>query len=797
MNRTLKEKPKGTCALCCLDRTQLWTIVTANMVTVWLKKHHLPSRDSIAMQKSLSFRYRNVWVCRFCSQQFTINNSKYKGSSGPNDSDLSPERKQQMQMESSRTRIPFNAETAKQNYQLSLESNLRYAKQQNEEKAELKLKQEKEEAAQEAELFARKAAMSRHVSPSKPKTKSIKSIKSPKKIPGSTLSPESNRFDTISEDAVSLSSSSSMSVSTDYKNDTPNDEQMSQQIQALKARRRQVVAENATAQIANGRIAAENVRDPGSISDPIEKLAVSKINSNTPEFIFVGKWWGLPRMPHRHVEAELQFKGYGKKFMVPPSTPRIPSTKSSPLKRNSRRPIFSTGRLTRTVEKPIGSKEQKKRPASARPASARTTRRSCSGILQPEHRRPTPAPRASNMCRVRPDSGTRRVRPASARLPRRPTKSKKIASASLSNRKKSSKSMSNFKSKTKNRKNTNTWNNNTNTTNTKTTNTTNTTNTKTTKTNTTKPVFKPTQHKKKKQKKLVLNRKKEIQSNWKIQRARAKALGARERADEQVRRQHAHSERIDHEEKIKTQGKSSLNIENRQSPEKLHRWFSQASCSFDPAAVLMSHARSMPQNNDMFVGICNVITQQHTRGDGLEAAERYIAHDFAPHAVSFLTRNLRHPQYRRESYLALRICAQTQTDVLIQHGLIEILTKILHLVIVKGLETSQTTTLVASITNSESNSESKKERTDNEFGDLCRLLDVLLDPIREGSAAVINDVDVMDVDDDQRHILSDIPLIRKLQLQLWNVLKSKRMRNMLTSSSILSAENLLTGLSKY
>ena len=60
-------------------------------------------------------------------------------------------------------------------------------------------------------------------------------------------------------------------------------------------RRRQVVAENATAQIANGRIAAENVRDPGSISDPIEKLAVSKINSNTPEFIFVGKWWGLPR----------------------------------------------------------------------------------------------------------------------------------------------------------------------------------------------------------------------------------------------------------------------------------------------------------------------------------------------------------------------------------------------------------------------------------------------------------------------------------------------------------------------
>jgi hypothetical protein len=226
-----------------------------------------------------------------------------------------------------------------------------------------------------------------------------------------------------------------------------------------------------------------------------------------------------------------------------------------------------------------------------------------------------------------------------------------------------------------------------------------------------------------------------------------------------------------------------VNGEGKQSPEMLHRWFSQASISFDPAAVLLSHARAMPKNDLMFTGICNVISQQHA-AIGHASGEKFMAHGFATHAVRFLQRNKWKPKTRREAYLALSICAQSETDLLIENGLIEVLTEILNDVVRKGLETSQATTTNV-----------RREETDREFGDLCRLLRVLLDPMSEGDDAVT--VIAINEDDDARHILSDIPLIRKLQLTLWNVLRSKRMKTMLTTHSALSAENLLGGLSKY
>ena len=162
MNRELQEKPMGCCALCLLDPVQLFTMVTANMVTVWLKKHSIQSRDSIAKQNSGQHKYRNVYICRFCAQQFNLSNTRRKGTVGPNHSNMSIKRQQQMALESSRTRVVFNATEAKANYALSVERQLRYRKEKIRQEQMLQEQKDNEEKQKEEKRTKELKMMSRH-----------------------------------------------------------------------------------------------------------------------------------------------------------------------------------------------------------------------------------------------------------------------------------------------------------------------------------------------------------------------------------------------------------------------------------------------------------------------------------------------------------------------------------------------------------------------------------------------------------------------------------------------------------
>lgn len=108
------------------------------------------------------------------------------------------------------------------------------------------------------------------------------------------------------------------------------------------------------------------------------------------------------------------------------------------------------------------------------------------------------------------------------------------------------------------------------------------------------------------------------------------------------------------------------------------------------------------------------------------------------------------------------------------------------------------TTLTTSMNHSMSHS-IRGDDVDYEFNSLCRLLDLLLDTTRDGDGNAANEADdvLAMAKSDIRHTLSEIPMIRKVQVTLWSALKSKTMQMHLTTHSILSAENLLEGLSMY
>ena len=117
---------KRDCALCLAGPLQMWGLVTAHMITRWLREHGEPPRDSRAKQKGVH-AYRQVAICRMCMQQFSLDRADAVGSSGPDvDVQVSPARQREMAEEAKRTRKQFNADEQKKNFQLSLESQYRH-----------------------------------------------------------------------------------------------------------------------------------------------------------------------------------------------------------------------------------------------------------------------------------------------------------------------------------------------------------------------------------------------------------------------------------------------------------------------------------------------------------------------------------------------------------------------------------------------------------------------------------------------------------------------------------------------
>ena len=796
MNRTLTKRPTGTCALCCLDKTQLWTMVTANMVTVWLDKHNLPSRDSIAKQKSASFKYRNVWVCRFCAQQFSIDSSRHKGTTGPGHSDLSPERQKKIQDEATKIRLPFNVHHAKKMYQLSISSTLRFIHEEKKEKAEKKRKIELEEAEKEQKEQNRRAGMIAH-QPSNPSHPTYRKRRS-SPTSGRTLTRSGgiggeeeflDNMDGWSEDVTNahdedvdaLLSVSSISCS---KNDEKDN--MDQQIKLLKEKRRKIMAENALNRCCDSRIHAEEIRDPGTMTlNACEQLKVTGMNASKTAVVFKGRWWGLSRMPHRHCETQLKFKGGGKKFVVGKNT-----ISSSLLHRTS-----ATTNTTNALLSMQSTTSTPRRPFTISSNNVTTS----TGYLATRSRRPTSATRARRVVPTPRSSKLNRSenaarRPSSARPS---TSTKSLRSSRLLRSSKLSTSASSKSTTIGCRQRITTKGNHS---------------------------YSRGGSRKDDKKHLsfstsfsiVSSKKRQREKEERKNRRREKVKHVKERADEQVRRQHAHCDRLDEHERRSTSNSRLDSGQSRESPEKLHRWFAQASCSFDPAAVLMSHAREMPHNNDLMVGIFDVIAREHSAGADDEkstnqerTAAKYVSHGFAKHAVSFLQRTSRSPTFRRESYLALSICAQTEATALIVCGLVEALTDILSNVVSQATcvarvekkeknEMMTPTTLTTSMNHSMSHS-IRGDDVDYEFNSLCRLLDLLLDTTRDGDGNAANEADdvLAMAKSDIRHTLSEIPMIRKVQVTLWSALKSKTMQMHLTTHSILSAENLLEGLSMY
>ena len=775
-------------------------MVTANMVTVWLDKYNLPSRDSIAKQKSASFKYRNVWVCRFCAQQFSIDSSRHKGTTGPGHSDLSPERQQKIQEEATKIRVPFNAHHAKKMYQLSLSSTLRFISEDKKEKAEKKRKIELEEAEKEQKEQKRRAGMNAH-QPSSPTHRkrrnsptSGRTLRSSLTSGGIHVGGGEEEFlddmDGLSEDVNNahdddvdaLLSVSSISCS---KNDEKDN--MDQQIKLLKDKRRKIMAENALNRCCDSRIHAEEIRDPGTMTlNACEQLHVTGMNASKTAVVFKGRWWGLSRMPHRHCETQLKFKGGGKKFIVGKSTLSSSLLHRTSATTNNTNFLLSMQSTTSTPHLPfkfssniVTTSTRSLATRSRRPASATRARR-----VVPTPRSNRLLNRSENLTST---STAAARRPSSAR-PSTSTKSLR-SSRLLRSSKLSTSASASSKSTTIGYRR--------------------------------KITTKGNGGSKKDDKKhsscssIVSHKKRQQEKEERKNRRREKVKHVKERADEQVRRQHAHCDRLDEHERRSTSNSRLDSGQSRESPEKLHRWFAQASCSFDPAAILMSHAREMPHNNDLMVGIFDVIAREHSAGADDEkstnqerTAAKYVSHGFAKHAVSFLHRNSRRPSFRRESYLALSICAQTEATALIVCGLVEALTEILSNVVSQATcvarvekkeknEMMTPTTLTTSMNHSMSHS--IRDDVDYEFNSLCRLLDLLLDTTRDGDGNAANEADdiLAMTKSDIRHTLSEIPMIRKVQVTLWSALKSKKMQMHLTTHSILSAENLLEGLSMY
>ena len=185
---------------------------------------------------------------------------------------------------------------------------------------------------------------------------------------------------------------------------------------------------------------------------------------------------------------------------------------------------------------------------------------------------------------------------------------------------------------------------------------------------------------------------------------------------------------------------------------------------------------------------------------------------------------------RRQCYLALSICAMRDTtESLIGSGLIEILTVVLDVVVrdcfelhQKHLQQQQHKEQRAKQAQNNSNKKKKKknpkkqlddyhqqlqEQTQqqlaqkmnvcNELGDVCRLLALLVDPDGGNDA---NNKCTRTTMASAATTLSDVPLIRKLQLIIWesNLLNASTViYKWLTPQSRSSMQRLAFELSKY
>ena len=145
---------------------------------------------------------------------------------------------------------------------------------------------------------------------------------------------------------------------------------------------------------------------------------------------------------------------------------------------------------------------------------------------------------------------------------------------------------------------------------------------------------------------------------WRVKRKRALAAGAKRRADQQVRQQHRICERRDIETRRAKQGRLHEHGEDRGSPESINKWFRQARCVPQPAAVIMSHWRAMPDNVNMFLGTCRCMTED------IRNCQLFVDHGFVPLALNVMRKHQRIvPGWKRVGSGDAKIKVQTQRHI--------------------------------------------------------------------------------------------------------------------------------------
>ena len=176
---------------------------------------------------------------------------------------MSPERRKQMDVESKRSRQSFNAERAKMNYQISVERQLRYRKAREREE---QLKKEEEEIEQqgkeekrrsELEMMSSGGQRRRSIKPSSTLTQlTTATIDHQEKLNNSNTA--TNTYNTSCSPTISSTSSISTyseSLATDSGTTSSTitsyvDEYLAAQINNLKKKKREIIAENALKMIA-------------------------------------------------------------------------------------------------------------------------------------------------------------------------------------------------------------------------------------------------------------------------------------------------------------------------------------------------------------------------------------------------------------------------------------------------------------------------------------------------------------------------------------------------------------------
>lgn len=806
---------KGTCALCLVGPLQMWGLVTAHMITRWLREHGESPRDSKAKQRSVH-AYRQVAVCRMCMQQFSVNREADSGSIGPDHDQISEKRRASIKIEASRRRKQFNIQEEKKTFEVTLATQFRHhlwvkAAKEKEEQQKLEREREKKRMRNSVrDVFSPKRRAK--VEKEKAKQSALLSTGTgDKSIAADSVVNSISSWSPSTGSSYSGSSSGSSYTSSDSEDEAHADDMLQSEkvmqlaIKRLRMRRRKHIAYAAL---------HASARESSALRAAVQGV---QARSGQPAWKYRGRWWGLQRMPARHMDASLKFKGRGKKVKAlwSPSKQRI-RVKSSG---NNATPRAHPQRPSSAApSRSLARSNAQRRGRKLRPSSAPMRRHRSSDSNANEDTAPS-----AKRGRQSHNPTRRKVRePSSVKpmfTPRTTTKSDKtkkqkfkLGTDSLVRIYGTGSNVAYSSWQAKNRH---------------------------------QVSLRSAQNRERNDK---ARRKRTVtHEDLQSRRKRSTVAGVKKRADYQVHQQHRVCRRKDVETKRERQGRLHDHGEHRGSPDQVKKWFRQAKCVPHPAAVIMGHLRAMPTNVDMFLGTCREITED------IRECQLYVDHGFVPLALDFLRCNQmelpsrlksggetaerqhtvqtmgekeredRGKQIRKALYPPLSVIAQHCGDVLVVEGAIELLVESLRKIVSEvEWEKCRLEEDKASVEREASRVDSSQEMGDeavkdlrsdspipttnytlqNEITDIVRVLTLTLDviPLKENTSGLFGeDLDMEEengVSGDKKSIDPSAP---SLIADIHRLLKKVEELELAASSKFLqkSIGRLLNVLEKY